>query len=215
MIPVSAAEGYALWAETWDSTPSPIVALERRGLTPWLAGLHPTRAVDIGCGTGRWTRELGALGFDFSAEMLAKATDLRGRLAQADAAALPIASNCCDLVVCALMLAHLPHPEPAWQEFARILQPGGTLFLSDFHPQTAARGWRRTFRRDAVVYELEHHPYSFEQLQSSVPELRLTQCADLSIDEPERHLFAAAGRPELFDAAGQTPVVLLSRWTRV
>ena len=36
-IPVSAREGYALWAETWDATPSPIVALEHRALLPWLA----------------------------------------------------------------------------------------------------------------------------------------------------------------------------------
>ena len=26
MIAISAAEGYELWADTWDSTPSPIVA---------------------------------------------------------------------------------------------------------------------------------------------------------------------------------------------
>ena len=29
-IPVSAFEGYQLWADTWDQTPSPIVALEDR-----------------------------------------------------------------------------------------------------------------------------------------------------------------------------------------
>ena len=28
-IPVSAREGYELWAATWDATPSPIVALNR------------------------------------------------------------------------------------------------------------------------------------------------------------------------------------------
>src|SRR5258708_3980954 len=70
-IPVSAREGYALWADTWDATPSPIVALERRALLPWILGLHPRRAIDVGCGTGRWTERLSAIGVDDSPAMLA------------------------------------------------------------------------------------------------------------------------------------------------
>ena len=51
-IPVSAREGYALWADTWDATPSPIVALERRALLPWISELRPRRTIDVGCGSG-------------------------------------------------------------------------------------------------------------------------------------------------------------------
>ena len=69
-IHVSACEGYALWAETWDATPSPIVALEHRALLPWILPLHPQRAIDVGCGTGRWTARLSAIGVDASAAML-------------------------------------------------------------------------------------------------------------------------------------------------
>src|SRR5260370_37700952 len=70
-IHVSAREGYALWADTWDATPSPIVALEHRALLPWILGLHPRRAIDVGCGTGRWTERLSAIGVDASPAMLA------------------------------------------------------------------------------------------------------------------------------------------------
>src|SRR5207247_6681417 len=35
-VRVSAREGYALWAGGWDTTRSPIVALEERMLLPWL-----------------------------------------------------------------------------------------------------------------------------------------------------------------------------------
>jgi hypothetical protein len=56
-IRVSSSEGYALWAVTWDSTPSPIVALEHRTLLPWIENLHPRRTIDVGCGTGRWTAD--------------------------------------------------------------------------------------------------------------------------------------------------------------
>jgi malonyl-CoA O-methyltransferase len=219
-IPVSAREGYALWAETWDTSRSPIVALEERALLPWIArlstGLQPRRAVDVGCGTGRWTTRLNAIGVDASPAMLTVAAakpGLRGRLAVGDAIALPIASASADLVLCALTLGHIRNRIAAMREFARILAPGGTLLLTDFHPAAAAQGWRRTFRRDGQVYELENHTYTVDQLRA-VAGLELAECAEATIGEPERALFDAAGRPELFASACRTPAVLLTRWRR-
>ncbi len=217
-IPVSALEGYALWADTWDATPSPIVALEQRALLPWVARLHARRAIDVGCGTGRWTAHLSAIGVDASAAMLAIAAakpGLRGRLALADAAALPIAGASADLVLCSLTLGHIRNQAAAMREFSRILTPGGTLLLTDFHPGAAALGWRRTFRRDGHVYELENHAYTVDQLRAAAAGLKLAECAEATIGEPERALFHAAGRPELFAAACRTPAVLLTRWIRI
>ncbi len=216
-IPVSAREGYELWADTWDATHSPIVALERRALAPWLAAMHPRRAIDVGCGTGRWTGPLQALGLDASAAMLAQAASkpgLRGRLALADAIALPVATGAADLVLCALTLGHVADGAAAMREFARILAPGGTLLLTDFHPAAAALGWRRTFRHGASVYELEHHAHSLAQLRAATGALEWAESAEAAIGEPERPLFERAGRPELFDAACRAPAILLTRWTR-
>ena len=217
-IRVSAQEGYALWADTWDATPSPIVALEHRALLPWILHLHPGRAIDVGCGTGRWTARLSAIGLDASPAMLAMAAGkpgLHGRLAVADATALPMASASADLVLCALTLGHISDRAAAMREFARILAPGGTLLLTDFHPATAALGWRRTFRRDGHVYELENHAYTVDQLRDAAAGLQLAECAEATIGEPERALFDAAGKPGLFAAACRTPAVLLTRWIRL
>jgi len=216
-IPVSAAEGYELWADTWDSTPSPIAALEHRTLQPWIEALAPRRAIDVGCGTGRWTARLSAFGVDASPAMLgvaARKDGLRGRLAVGDATALPVANGVADLVLCALTFGHIRDQAGAMREFSRVLQPGGTLILTDFHPAAAARGWRRTFRSGERVYELENHPYTLTQLREMAPGLTLQSVADARIGEPERELFDRAGRPDLFEAACAAPAVLLTLWVR-
>jgi malonyl-CoA O-methyltransferase len=208
-----------LWADTWDATPSPIVAVERRHLLPWLEKLAPQHCVDVGCGTGRWAAEVGALGFDASCEMLAVAAGkpgLRGKLAAADAIALPIASEAAQFVLCCLTLAHIRQRDRAVRELVRILAPGGALIITDFHAAGAARGWRRTFRHNGELYELENYPYTLDELQSGaeILGLQLEEFADATIGEPERDIFHRAGRPELFDAATETPSVLLTRWAR-
>jgi ubiquinone/menaquinone biosynthesis C-methylase UbiE len=217
VIAVSATAGYELWAGSWDSTPSPIVALEERALAPWIARLHPRRPIDIGCGTGRWTARLAALGIDASPAMLAIAAQkpgLAGRLAVAAATALPVVSESADLVLCTLTLGHIRDHAAAMREFARILAPGGTLILTDFHPAATAQGWRRTFRRDGQTYEIENYPYTLDQLRAAAEGLTLQESVEASIGEPERALFLRAGKPELFDAACRTPAVLLTRWER-
>jgi malonyl-CoA O-methyltransferase len=103
----------------------------------------------------------------------------------------------------------------AMRELARILEPGATLLLTDFHPAAAARGWRRTFRSGGVVYELENYPYTLESLRQAVPMLVLEEALDATIGQPERELFERAGKPDLYESAASMPAVLLSRWRRL
>jgi ubiquinone/menaquinone biosynthesis C-methylase UbiE len=145
----------------------------------------------------------------------ARKGELRGRLAVGDAASLPVASASADLVLCALTFGHIRDQAGAMREFARALQPGGTLMLTDFHPGAAAHGWRRTFRHDGVVYDLENHFYTVPQLCEMESGLSLTDVVEASVGEPERELFHRAGRLDLFEAACATPAVLLTRWVRV
>ena len=215
---------YKLWSETWEHEPSAIVALESRWAAPWLVNLQGTIVFDISCGVGRWlapARMQGAtvFGTDLCREMLLKASKkpgLAGKLALADSCRLPLASSRADIVLCALSLGHMTPMESAVAELARIVRPGGRLIVTDFHPDAVHLGWRRTFRSNGELYEVETYPYTKERLIECAREsgLVLQNLLEPCFGEPELPIFRQAGKPELFDQVRGIPAVLLARWTR-
>ena len=216
--------GYRLWAPSWDRDPSPIVALEERTIAPRLADLHGKRFVEASCGTGRWlarAMEGGAraAGFDLSPAMLAEAAakpGLLGRVALADSRTLPIEDGCANIVMCALSLGHMPPAEVTVAALARALAPGGRLIVSDFHPEASRAGWKRTFRKDDVVYEVENHPYSIEAVCDAVAQMgfELRELSEPSFGEEERGVFLRAGREDLFERAGGSPAIFSAVFER-
>lgn len=102
------------------------------------AGVGPgARVLDLGCGPGvvcGLAAERGALptGADVSAGMVAEARRRHPGLAfvQADAVELPFGDGAFDACVGNFVLNHLPAPEAAVAELARVLAPGGSLALS-------------------------------------------------------------------------------------
>ena len=72
---VTVRQGYDLWAETYDATPNPIVAMDARHSIELLAPKSGERVLDAGCGTGRNLTPVcraggQAVGLDFSLGML-------------------------------------------------------------------------------------------------------------------------------------------------
>src|SRR5262245_58187241 len=83
--------GYDRWSETYDATPNPLVALDRRHTLRALAPRPGERVLDAGCGTGGHLQRLcaartRAVGLDFSRGMLrvARRNVPAASLAQAD-----------------------------------------------------------------------------------------------------------------------------------
>jgi ubiquinone/menaquinone biosynthesis C-methylase UbiE len=215
---------YRLWSETWESDPSAIVALESRWAAPWLGKLQGKTVLDISCGVGRWlaySQAQGAtvFGTDLSREMVLQASKkpaLMGRVAIADTSALPLANAIADVAICALSLGHMTPIDSAIAELARIVRPGGHLIVTDFHPTALERGWKRTFRNNGRLYEVETHPYTKARLIECAREagLVLQDLMEPCFDEPERPLFDRAGKPDLYDQVRGIPAVLLARWRR-
>jgi malonyl-CoA O-methyltransferase len=100
----------------------------------------PSVALDLGCGTGWFTSELGVrsnagltLGIDLAPGMLTFARSASGSdltWLAADAEALPLADNSVDLVFSNLMIQWTENPRRALSECKRVLRPGGQLLMS-------------------------------------------------------------------------------------
>ena len=108
----------------------------------------PAVALDLGCGTGWFTGDVGArsgagltLGADLAPGMLryarsAGSSDLAWLAA--DAEALPLADNSVDLIFSNLMIQWAKNPETVLSECRRILRPGGQLLVSTLLDGTLA-----------------------------------------------------------------------------
>lgn len=108
------------------------------------------RVLDAGCGAGHtalaFAPKVGSvIGVDLTLAMLAQARKL-GRerelanvtFERADVERLPYPDASFDLVTSRYSAHHYPHPQAAIREFARVLQPGGTLLLVDVVAPDAA-----------------------------------------------------------------------------
>lgn len=111
-------------------------------------GVHPgMTVVDVGCGTGVYTRILAsrlhgegiAIGVDVHPGMIERAKEQTqaegwGALIEyraADATALPLPDGCADVVFCNSLLWLLRDPVAALREMRRVLAPGGRALAAE------------------------------------------------------------------------------------
>lgn len=97
---------------------------------------------DLACGTGDLCRELTrrgyrAVGFDFSHEMLTRASTT-APLAEADVLRLPLADGCVDGATCGFALRNVVDLAAFFAESARVVRAGGRIaFLEASEPDGA------------------------------------------------------------------------------
>lgn len=146
---------------------------ERRGVGGrlWLepkfspALFRGARCLDIGCGAGRWTRALTALGgkvtaTDVSPHALAstrrfcrdvRALDLFELQAQVDL------REAFDFVLCWGVIMCTHDPRRAFEAAASTVCPGGTLYIMvyapTYHASEQVQAWRRRYHRECRTLE--------------------------------------------------------------
>jgi len=158
---------FAAWAKVYDTQPNPLLALEERYLSRILPHTKDRHILDVGCGSGRWLSRLvqggpaSLHGIDSSSEMMKVAARKElsdAELIHAALPLIPIASDSKDLVLASFVLSYVEDLELCASELARVIRPGGDLFLSDMHPGTAVTlGWKRGFDTGTHIYRLKVH----------------------------------------------------------
>lgn len=118
------------------------------------------RTLDLGCGEGRLSRDLAALGHDVvgvdaSPTMLAAAREAAPKmeLHQADAAALPFADASFGLVVAFMSLQDVENLAGAIGECGRVLAADGRLCMAIVHPLNSAGTWTRDDAESPLLIE--------------------------------------------------------------
>jgi len=220
VVHLSIREGYGLRAASYDQEPNPLLALEQRVARSILGPLAGRRVVDLCAGTGRWmsiARAAGAsvVGIDLTPEMLHCAARKPGcaSVVVGDLSRLPVRGACADLAICSLGLSYVPSVRVALREMARIAR---RVMISDLHPLAARAGWSRSFDTALRTYSIAHYDHSLEEIETAARAAGLS--AEFSIPaffgEPERNIFAHAGKEHLFDQVAVIPAIFVQTWVR-
>ena len=192
---------YGLWAKSYPPRPhNPLMEIEHATVLALLPSVLGQTALDAGCGSGRYLRELhnrGArvIGMDLSAAMLNRARETTTRIARADIRALPFDAMSIDLVVCGLALGDVGELELALSEIARVLRPEGRVIYSVVHPAGEAAGWSRTFESDGRQFAVDGFWHSLDRHREACT------AAGLTIEEWRE--------PELSAQPGQRAVLVV------
>ena len=222
---LSVAEGYERWAPNYDRDPNPLLTLEERQLQRLIPPLKGRRVLDLACGTGRWLERilaegasLGA-GLDFSPAMLRAAKEkfaLSSRLVQGDCRVIPFANAIFDLVICSFAVGHIPDLHRVAVEVNRVAATNADVYVTDLHPQAYRSGWRTGFRDSGGAVEIATCPRSTQEFMAPwiAAGFDCAQTVECRFREPDRQVFARAGKTREFGEFCQIPAVLIGHFQR-
>lgn len=112
---------------------------------------------------------------DLTAAMLARshgrARNLQMEWVQGDSMGLPFADKSFDYVVLHLIVAVVPHPERCLAEAARVLKPGGRIFIFDKFLHRGERAWLRRSLSFVVAKIATRLDVVFEEVLENTPDL--------------------------------------------
>jgi SAM-dependent methyltransferase len=166
------------------------------------------RLLELGCGSGAQLKVLAEAGWDVSGVELgaSAARYARERLGlnvhqgSLESARLPSASF--DVVVASHVLEHIPDPAAASVEIARVLRPGGRLYVSVPNGEAVEASWFGRF----WDWEAPHHLHHFTPGSLG----RMLERAGLRVESERHELFSSATdvRLALRNSFGGAPAAL-------
>lgn len=173
-IPVlSPRDGYDLWASTYLQESNPIKNLSDQLIEKHLPDLTGKIFLDAGCGAGKFCRlahnqkAKSIIGLDLSPAMIEAAQKYcpAANLKCADLSTAELQTDHFDVIICALVLAHIEDLKRPLHNLLNALKKGGVLIITDFHPFLTLMNSKRTFKdnRSGREYEVQHHLHLFQE----------------------------------------------------
>ena len=167
-VTAATLDAYERWAPSYPPVPhNPLMRAEQEGMLRHWPDVGGKRALDLACGSGRYSRLLQqsqaahVVALDFCQPMLTQIADVPR--VRADMMSLPFASDSFDVVVSGLAIGHAQSLDTWMCEVARVLGPGGRLLYSDFHPAAVGVGLTRSFKDAAdQTWTVPHSTYDPE-----------------------------------------------------
>ncbi len=165
-------QAYDQWSDQYDTNINRTRDLEAIALRNVLANIPAIDILEIGCGTGKnsaWlvTKAKTLVAVDLSTEMLAKAKKKLPtcNFIQADITGpWNFTNRLFDLVIFSLVLEHIQNLDFIFSETARILRPGGQIYIGELHPFKQYSGTKARFETEngvTVVDCYTHHISDF------------------------------------------------------
>ena len=210
--------GYDCWAASYDDK-DPSTWLDEPFL---LKHLHPfpgCRILDVGCGTGRYLRQLTPfryriIGLDLSRKMLARAKQYLGPrtdicLVQASAGTLPFKPFTFDRIMSGLVIDHMASAEQWFREISSMLTMGGQAVVAAVHPDMQRlTGWDIEIQsgKDEAIH-IPGHIHEVEHLLTAARDAGLTVVA---MEEPRVTAAMLEHRPTWSSKIGRSALLLLA-----
>jgi SAM-dependent methyltransferase len=209
-------EAYGRWAARYE-TGGVFLGIDELAV----ARLSPpsfTRLLDAACGTGhRIPRGTRAIGVDLVFEMLAAAPRDGRRLSTGDVRALPLRSGSFDLVWCRLAAGYVEPLAVLYAELSRVAARGGSVVVTDLHPEASRRGHERGFRDEGGAFQrIAHVAHGVEAHQQAARDagLAIEERLELTVGPGVRSLFEEAGESARYKRLIGLPVLLGFRFAK-
>lgn len=189
----SVKTGYKNWSDNYDVQPNILVEIEERATLKLLQKISKGKALDLCCGTGRYTEILNKLGhvvvgIDQSRAMLAhaKKKSPKTKFICADINNIPVDDSSFDLVICSLALTHLRSISKVFSEISRVLKPKGKVVITDIHPFMVMISGHARFQmengEDAYIINYTHwHNKYLDAFRNS--NLKILECVEPTINK--------------------------------
>lgn len=221
---------YQAWANSYDQRENnALLHAEEKALVPLLdaADLDGKDVIDFGCGTGRYLSRCcgrnahSIVGVDFSHEMLARASQkpflsAQAVLLEALVESLPFRDAEFDIALSTLVLSHCPELSAPLAEMARVLRPGATLLVSDWHPENDRRGWKRIFEVQSadgsrIRYAAKSYYHSLAEYQTQFVNhgFVVDQVSEPVIDDSVKPMFQRTNMMQVFHQYAGSPLAVV------